>query len=169
MAWHISTFALTSVMIKRALFKAAQKLVLQPYFRQTRGMTLGIRALAIGEGPSILLVRHTYAPGWLLPGGGVERGETLVESCLRELREEAALTVLEQPVFHGIFLNDKHYPGDHVACFVVRKFEQGAFSGNAEIAEARFFPVSDLPDTTTPGTRRRIAEVLEGRPPDREW
>ena len=156
-------------MIKRALFKAAQKLLLQPYYRQRRGMTLGTRTVVIDENRGVLLVRHTYAPGWLLPGGGVERGETLKVSCLRELREEAAITALEEPVLHGMFLNDKQFPGDHVACFVLRMFRQEPFSGNAEIAEARFFPLDQLPAGATPGTRRRIAEVSEGRAPDGVW
>ena len=156
-------------MIKRVLFKTAQKLVLQPLYRQTRGMTLGTRTVVIdGEG-NVLLVRHTYAPGWLLPGGGVERGETVAEACVRELREEAAITALEQPVLHGLFLNDQRFPGDHVACFVLRRFAREPFAANAEIAEARFFPVSALPDGTTPGTRRRIAEVTEGVAPPSRW
>jgi ADP-ribose pyrophosphatase YjhB (NUDIX family) len=156
-------------MIKRALFKAVQRLLLQPYYRQTRGMTLGTRSVVLDAERGVLLVRHTYAPGWLLPGGGVERGETLCQSCLRELREEAAITALEEPALHGMFLNDKQFPGDHVACFVLRRFRQEAFSGTAEIAEARFFPLDQLPDGTTPGTRRRIAEVREGRPAAPAW
>lgn len=156
-------------MIKRVLFKAAQKLVLQPLYRQTRGMTLGTRTAVIDGSASVLLVRHTYAPGWLLPGGGVERGETIVEAALRELREEAGVKALEAPVLHGIYLNDQQFPGDHVACFVLRRFRQEPFTANAEIAEARFFDVDDLPDSTTPGTRRRLAEITQGRAPDARW
>lgn len=156
-------------MIKRALFRAARTFVLQPIYRQTRGLTLGTRTVVIDGQDRVLMVRHTYAPGWLLPGGGVERGETIFAAAVRELREEAGIVATEAPRLHGLFLNDHNFPGDHVACLVLRRFEQQPFAGNAEIAEARFFPASDLPEGTTPGTRRRIAEVMQGLPPADRW
>ena len=154
---------------KRMLFRAV-KPALHAYYRQTRGMTLGTRTLVLrGGAAEVLLVRHGYAPGWLLPGGGVERGESLVQSAIRELREEAGIVAEEEPVLHGIFLNDAQFTGDHVACYVLRRFREAGFTPNGEIAEARFFPVAALPEGTTPGTRRRIAEVLSAATPPGIW
>lgn len=155
--------------LKSVLFAAA-KPVLRAIYRQTRGMTLGTRTVALRNADAeVLLVRHGYAPGWLLPGGGVERGESLAQAALRELREEAGIVADEEPRLHGIFLNDAQFRGDHVACFVLRRFREGAFSPNTEIAEARFFPVGNLPEGTTPGTRRRISEILQGAAPPAAW
>jgi 8-oxo-dGTP pyrophosphatase MutT (NUDIX family) len=156
-------------MVKLLLLKTVHKLILRPYYRQVRGMTLGTRTMVIDAQNQLLLVRHTYAPGWLLPGGGVERGETIFQAAVRELAEEAAITVLEEPTLHGLFLNDRQFPGDHVACLVVRQFSQMPFVPNAEIAEAQFFPHDAVPDDTSPGTRRRIAEVLGGAAMTRDW
>lgn len=154
---------------KTVLFNAV-KPVLRAVYRQTRGMTLGTRSLVLGHNDrAVLLVRHVYAPGWLLPGGGVERGETLAEAALRELREEAGIVADEAPRLHGVFLNDRQFRGDHVACYVLRRFHEAGFTPNAEIAEARFFPVDGLPEDCTGGTRRRIDEVLNGRPPAAMW
>lgn len=49
----------------------------------------------------ILLCRHEKLGKayWLLPGGGVEAGESLVEALHRELREE--LGIDDQPPFEG--------------------------------------------------------------------
>ena len=47
------------------------------YFLIRRPLTLGVRAVIHDrEANAILLIRHTYVPGWQLPGGGVEVGET---------------------------------------------------------------------------------------------
>ncbi|PZF78441.1 hypothetical protein DK847_01075 [Aestuariivirga litoralis] len=155
--------------LKRAAFRV-MKPFLHAVYRQTRGMTLGTRVLALkGDPPQVLLVRHGYTPGWLLPGGGVERGEALADAAIRELREEAGIVAEEAPQLHGIYLNDAQFVGDHVACYILRRFREQGFTPGAEIAEARFFPVSALPDGTTPGTRRRIAEVIGGTAPSALW
>jgi ADP-ribose pyrophosphatase YjhB (NUDIX family) len=155
-------------MVKHMAFKLINKVLLQPYHRQTRGLTLGTRTVVI-HGANVLLVRHSYAPGWLFPGGGVERGEGLVEAALRELREEAGIMAEEEPRLHGVFLNDGNFPGDHIACFVVRKFGQQPMTKSLEIAEARFFALDALPEDTTGGTRRRLREILDGGTPARDW
>lgn len=155
--------------MKRLFYRAA-KPVLHPVYRQLRGMTLGTRTLVLKDaGAQVMLVRHGYAAGWMLPGGGVERGEALAEAAVRELREEAGIVAEEEPLLHGVFLNDRQFRGDHVACFVLRRFSERPVRAGFEIAEARFFPPAALPEGTTGGTRRRIAEVLEGLPPSRAW
>lgn len=139
-------------------------------FRLYRGMTLGVRAAVLSEAGEVLLVRHTYAPGWHLPGGGVEPGETLAEALAKELREEANIVLTAPAVLHGVFLNRHASRRDHVAVYMVRHFAQSAQKQpDREIAEARFFPLAALPDGTTPGTRRRLREIVEGAPPGPEW
>lgn len=140
------------------------------YWRQTRGMTLGVRAAAIDSSRRVFLVRHTYTPGWHLPGGGVEPGETLREALAKELREEACLRLTGEPALHGVFLNDAVSRRDHVAVFVVRAFAvEGPKRPDREIAEAGFFALDALPPGTTPGTRARLAEIDGDLPPAQRW
>ena len=49
--------------VPRALRRLAGR-ALHLYFRLRRGMTLGVRAAVLNEGGEVLLVRHTYTPGW---------------------------------------------------------------------------------------------------------
>jgi 8-oxo-dGTP pyrophosphatase MutT (NUDIX family) len=134
----------------------------------TRPMSFGVRVLLVDEG-RIFLVRHTYLPGWYLPGGGVDPGETAIEAARRELDEEGALAAGDLRLF-GLYLNARVSRRNHVALFT----GEGAtalrpWTPDREIAEIGFFPVGALPDEATAGTRRRIAEVLEGRSPDPYW
>jgi 8-oxo-dGTP pyrophosphatase MutT (NUDIX family) len=144
--------------------------LLHLYFRLSRGMTLGVRAAVLNETGEVLLVRHTYTPGWHMPGGGVEPGETLSDALAKELGEEANIALTSPATLHGVFLNRHVSKRDHVAVFVVRAFTQSApKQPDREIAEARFFPLSALPEKTTPGTRRRLAEIIEGTARPAEW
>lgn len=54
----------------------------------------GAHVLATDEAGRVLVVRTTYlGPGWMLPGGRVERGETPHAAARRETREETGLDV----------------------------------------------------------------------------
>jgi 8-oxo-dGTP diphosphatase len=50
-------------------------------------------ALIRDEGNRILILEQAYAPGWTLPGGLVEPGESPREACEREVHEEIGLVV----------------------------------------------------------------------------
>jgi ADP-ribose pyrophosphatase YjhB (NUDIX family) len=140
------------------------------FWRFTRSLTIGVRAVVIDAGGKVFLVRHSYVSGWHLPGGGVERGETLVQALARELREEGNIEVVDTPPLHGVFYNPVDSPRDHVAVFVVRVFRQEpGVPPSREIVEHGFFSLEALPKDTTPGTRRRLAEVLEGAPVNAKW
>jgi len=140
------------------------------YWRFARGMTLGVRAVVLdGEG-RVFLVRHSYVSGWYLPGGGVEVGESFRDALQRELAEEGRIEVRGEPVLHGLFLNSHVSRRDHVAVYVVRDFRQDRLpEPNREIIACGFFAAAALPADTTPGTRLRIAEVLEGKAPIATW
>lgn len=67
----------------------------------------GCRVLAFDGEDRLLLVRHAYGSGrWMLPGGGLGRGEEPVAAALREFAEEVGcglaearlLEVLEEPL-----------------------------------------------------------------------
>jgi len=138
--------------------------------RYTRGLTVGVRALVLDHAGRVLLIEHSYAPGWQLPGGGVEEGETVRQALARELKEEVNVTLTGPADLHGVFFNPKASPRDHVFLFVVRNWRQDAPPPpSLEIINRAFFAPDALPHDTTPGTRARIAEVLDGVERSERW
>lgn len=110
-------------------------------------MTLGVRGLVRDERGQVLLVRHSYTPGWHLPGG---------------------VAPDEPPHLHGVFVNPR-FPGDHVALFVVGRWHAVPSDHGYEILAAQFHATDALPQGTTDGTRRRVAEVCDGAPVSEVW
>lgn len=158
-----------TLMSNRGFYQIVSRVLLQPWCRWTRGMTLGVRAMVIDKGGSLLLVRHSYSPGWQFPGGGVERGETAITSLVRELQEEAAVRLTGEPQLFGFYSNEAHFRGDHVAFYIVREFAVRPFIPTREISDARFFSANSLPPDTTEATLRRIVEVQESTPRSPHW
>lgn len=136
-----------------------------------RGMTLGVRAAVFDADGRVFLVKHSYTPGWHLPGGGVERGETIIDALTRELSEEGGIRLTAPAAFHGICLNRRASARDHVAVYVCRSWVQSEPPKvpNLEIVACGFYAPDALPDDTTPGTLRRLAEIAEGREAAPEW
>jgi ADP-ribose pyrophosphatase YjhB (NUDIX family) len=139
------------------------------YWRFSRPMTLGVRAAVFDSDGRVFLVRHGYIPGWHFPGGGVEAGETLLETLDRELLEEGNIRLVGAARLFGMYLNMKHTKRDHIALFVIREFQRGPRPPNWEIREADFFPLDKLPEGTTESTKRRIAEILHEAEVDARW
>lgn len=140
------------------------------YWRFSRGLTVGVRALVLDQDTRVFLVRHSYVAGWHLPGGGVEPGETLLDALKRELAEEGNIELTGPPALHGVFFQNRYSNRDHVAVYLVRSFRQTSPPvANREIVETGFFPVDALPQGTSAATRARIAELLHGEAIHERW
>lgn len=133
-----------------------------------RPIRIGVRVMMIQDS-KVLLVRQTYMPGWFMPGGGLKRGETLEEAARREAREETGAELGKIDLL-GVYTNFKEMKTDHNIVFYSDEF---TFSGghDREIAEIKFFALSELPENLWPGHRRRLEEYQAGRqhPQFGEW
>jgi hypothetical protein len=69
-------------------------------------------------------------------------------------------------MYHNRRVSDR----DHVALFVIKRFSQSMPpQPNAEIVAHGFFARDALPADTTPATRARIAEVMDGVRASERW
>jgi ADP-ribose pyrophosphatase YjhB (NUDIX family) len=142
--------------------------VFRTWWRMRRPMTLGVRAIACDEQSRVLLVRHSYAEGWHLPGGGVDHGESAHAAALRELAEEGGVKAQTLTLL-GFYSNHARFKHDHVAVYHAGAWTPCAPHENGEIVERGFFARGALPAGVTAGTRRRLAEAFEGVPAGDVW
>ena len=141
------------------------------YWAVRRPLVIGTAGLVVDDQGRVLLVRQSYAGRkWVLPGGGLKRGETLRDCALRELREEAGI-VARDPDAVELFSAYSNLQGginDSIALYVVREFEQ-VRSRDIEIANKGFFAPDALPQPMSGSSRRRIEEFLGRRPISPHW
>ena len=134
-----------------------------------RGMTLGVRGHLVDDAGRVLLLRHSYMPGWHFPGGGVEFGETAVEALRRELVEEAGAALTGDPRLIGLFHNPEWTAGDHVAFFDAGAWAPCVSRWGVEIEAADFFSPDALPPDVHASVRRRLDEQRRAAPPALIW
>lgn len=91
------------------------KIVGRNYCGTPEHTRIACRGIVLRDGK--LLLSHERNTGWyLIPGGGLEEGETLEACCVRELREETGC--ITRPV--GQFLTLEEYYGQW--CYISHYF-----------------------------------------------
>lgn len=126
-------------------------------------LTMGTRVMLV-DGDKVLLIRHTFVPGWQFPGGGVSPGETLHDCGARETLEETGYQVEGRMELFGLYHNSSPVTNrDHVAFYVAKRFtKQFDRKPDHEIAEVGWFDRHALPQGVTPATSQRIDEYFDG-------
>jgi len=104
-----------------------------------------VGAIAV-DSNRILLIRRGTAPGagqWSVPGGRVERGETIQEAVLRELREETALEGVAGALVGWV---ERVGPDHHfvILDFAVRVTSTQPPSAGDDVTDARWIPFAEL-------------------------
>ncbi len=130
-----------------------------------RPITIGVRALVLRD-DEVLVVRQHGSGEWMMPGGGVARGETLRSAAEREVLEETGVRVTDSRLL-GLFTSVHEGMTNHVAVYVCRPLDPALDPDprriDWEIAAARYFSRSALPPRTHEMVRRHLAEYDAGQ------
>ncbi|MFK7791490.1 MAG: NUDIX domain-containing protein [Devosiaceae bacterium] len=155
---------------KISFFKAIRRWIWSRIMLFQRGMTIGVRVIAINSDGHVLMVRHGYTPGWHVPGGGVDYRETMDRAARREVLEETGYQVDGELKLLGLAYNHNQWKGDHVAVYVANSISKVRdIKPSFEIEEIGFFSLDNLPEGTTKGTRARLAEWQAGEAVSAYW
>ncbi len=135
----------------------------------------GVGAIVIGT-KGILLARRDKAPGtglWSIPGGGVELGETQIESVIREVKEETGVDceVLELVSTYDLITKDDigaieyHFLLNH---YLAKAITQKTRPENDDGEVGWFHPDKLPPDMASPrietlisSQRKRILSIMK--------
>ncbi len=145
--------------MKRVTYKITHPLI-RFYWRICKPKTYGSRAIVL-HGENILLVKNINVSHWSLPGGKIDKGETIEECLFRELKEELDLSVNKIEYKLGEYVSKKEGKRDTVYIFIVKIISPN-FIKQWELADANWFPISNLPENLSPATSRRIMEFKNG-------
>lgn len=95
--------------------------------------------------------------GWTLPGGHIEKGESIVDAVVREMQEETGLTI-HSPKLCGI----KQFPIEN-GRYLVFLFRTESFSGevrSSDEGEMRWISRSELSDFNTVNDFDELLRVM---------
>lgn len=121
-----------------------------------------VRAVIENSAGEALLVRHVYGGrSWALPGGGLERGESVAEAVVRECREELGLAVTPVRVT-GVYT--KAGSPELVVVFACEAAPGEPLPG-PEISECRYFPLESPPPGLGASIKSRISDARGGGAP----
>ena len=139
--------------------RAAWTIVKEVARNLLRRPVVNVVCFATLEDGRCLLIRRGDTGHWALPGGTVEWGETLRQTIVRELKEEAGVEPVALGELVGVFSAPWRDPRLHLVTVVVRaRIEppEGPPTNPLEIREVGLFEVGQLPEPLAPGMRDLI-------------
>lgn len=130
------------------------------------GKRIGVGSLLFDSSGRLLIVNPTYKPGWSIPGGVVEEGESPYEACRRELREELGVELEPGWLVCLDYIPPTERSGDNLQLL----FDGGTVAADVadrflleeeELSEWRFAQIDEAISLLRPKVGRRIRAFLD--------
>ena len=134
-----------------------------------RPRTRGVKVMLFNRNGEIMLIRNSYGESslFVLPGGGIRPFEDPARAVRREINEELGCDA-ERITLLSTYSSRAEGKRDTIHLFKADTMGDPR-PDNVEVVEAAFFRLDDLPPTTSPATRRRVAEYRRERDVHGDW
>lgn len=109
-----------------------------------RNPLLTVDAIIETQGGIVLIKRKNPPPGWAIPGGFVDYGETLEDAVIREAKEETGLDIKIIRQFHT-YSDPKRDPRHHTVTTIFIAAASGTPVAADDAKEAGIFTRDNLP------------------------
>src|SRR4030065_1863952 len=110
-----------------------------------RKPVLTVDAIIEIEGGIVLIKRKNPPPGWAIPGGFVDYGETLEDAVIREAKEETGLDINLVRQLHT-YSDPKRDPRHHTVSTIFIATASGNSVADDDAEDAGIFTKDNLPD-----------------------
>ena len=121
--------------------------------------------IIIEAGKGIVLIkRRNPPPGWAIPGGFVDYGETVETAAVREAKEETGLDV-ELTRFLGVYSDPARDPRGHTISTVFVASAAGTPVAGDDAAEDRILTRSSLPPDIAFDHRKILGDYFKNKVP----
>ena len=122
---------------------------------------LAVNIAVIHEGKILLTKREDFET-WVLPSGGVEEGESLVQAAIRETKEETGLEV-ELTGLIGVYSRLGDWAPGYMVLFAAKPVGGERKCQAGETIAVEWFAFDELPHPLSLGHKRRIADAIPGK------
>jgi len=124
----------------------------------------GACAVVLDDDGRVLLVKRKDFRLWVLPGGGLEDGETAEAAAVRETAEETGYQIAIERYVGRYILIGGPLGRSETDCFVGRLIGGEAIENGPETAAVGWFDPGRLPRRFLDTHRLRLADALANRP-----
>lgn len=125
------------------------------YLRDAPGSLDSVGVIAMDSQGRILLEQeYSYAPDeimWQLPGGGMEKGESVMDAANRELSEEAGLMAEDFQVLGSFYLNNRRSAQKQHIVLCTGLSDRALPKDKGEFIETSWFTLEEIEDKIRAG------------------
>jgi ADP-ribose pyrophosphatase len=138
-----------------------KKMAYDSFVPTTKNYIVGVGAIVLNEG-QLLVIKDRFSAGYKLPGGHIDRNESIKDALKREVREETGISVEFESIINiGHFRNGQFGESNlYIVCTTKALSKDITINDSSEVAEACWIdPVDFLNSADVNSYNKSVVEA----------